>query len=118
MLVAAFPLWQLAQSLMDTDQLVVLCWLCPMVEHMVQLLHPVVSANRLAEDVPHLDRGVAVEPGLIIEDQEWRYRGYSGNDWVNRERGEGCRRETIGTNASAICYRMNLQHGASTDTSF
>ena len=89
-----------------------------MVELMVPPLHPDVCSDRLVEDVPHLDGEVAVEPGLIIEDQEWRYRGYSGNDWVKLERGEGGRRETIGTNASAICYRMNLQHGASTDTSF
>ena len=57
-----------------------------MVQHVVPPLHSVVIANGLAEDVVHLDGEVAVEPGLLVLDQEWRYRRYSGNDWIKRER--------------------------------
>ena len=53
----------------------------------VQLM--VVSANGLAVDVPHLDGVISVEPGMLIVDQEWRYRGCSGDDWVKLERDEG-----------------------------
>lgn len=53
--------------LKDTDKLVGVGVAVPngTVELFVPPIHPVVRSDRLAEDIPHVDRRIAVEPRLL-----------------------------------------------------